>query len=75
MANGKQHAVDSLRYAACGELYEILHPETAHGGDRRASRQIGDSNDRFTADTAERTGRSDRASAAAYPPFTANGVP
>ena len=43
------------------ELYEILHPGTVHGGDRKSSRQIGDLNDRFTADTAERTGRSERA--------------
>lgn len=44
-------------------LREILHPETAHGSignGREKSRQIGDSTDaRFTADTAERTGRSD----------------
>lgn len=42
-------------------IYEELHPETRHGGDR-ASRQVGDLNpDRFTAETATRTGRSERA--------------
>lgn len=44
------------------EAYEALHPETKHGGDR-ASRQVGDLNepDRFTADTATKTGQSERA--------------
>lgn len=44
-------------------IYEELHPETAHGGDRKSSRQLGDLNlsDRFTADTAASTGRSERA--------------
>ncbi len=44
------------------EAYEALHPETRHGGDR-ASRQLGDLKepDRFTADTAAKTGRSERA--------------
>lgn len=43
------------------EAYEALHPETKHGGDR-ASRQLGDlkETDRFTADTAVRTGTSER---------------
>lgn len=51
-------------------IYEALHPETAHGGDRKSSRQVGDLNDgdeggeavadRFTEATAERTGRSER---------------
>lgn len=43
--------------------YEVLHPETAHGGDRKSSRQVGDLNapGRFTADTAAKTGRSERA--------------
>ena len=42
-------------------LYERLHPETKHGGDRRSksSRQVGDLNDRFTKDTAK-TGLSER---------------
>lgn len=44
------------------ETYEALHPETAHGGDRRSSRKVSDSTvTRFTADTAARTGRSERA--------------
>jgi len=44
------------------EAYEALHPETRQGGDRRseASRQVGDLVDRFTADTATRTGQSER---------------
>ncbi len=51
-----QHAVQTARRK---EIYEALHPETAHGGDR-ASRQDGDlKSDRFT-DTAARTGRSKR---------------
>ena len=38
--------------------YEALHPEAKHGGDRR---QFGDLKaDRFTADTAAKTGRSER---------------
>ena len=44
-------------------IYLELHPETAHGGDRGASRQVGDLNEaeRFSAETAEATGRSERA--------------
>ncbi|WP_336800346.1 ParB/RepB/Spo0J family partition protein [Kaistia sp. MMO-174] len=44
------------------EIYEIQHPGTAHGGDRRSSRQIGDLNDtqRFTENTANATGRPER---------------
>ncbi|WP_286838159.1 hypothetical protein [Acidiphilium sp. 34-64-41] len=42
-----------------------LHPETKHGGDHKSesSRQFGNlkSADRFTADTATRTGQSERA--------------
>ena len=38
------------------QIYEALHPETRHGGDR-ASRQVGNlKDDRFTADTAAKTG-------------------
>jgi ParB family transcriptional regulator, chromosome partitioning protein len=40
-------------------IYEALHPETKHGGNREPSRQVGDMS-RFTADTAARTGRSER---------------
>jgi hypothetical protein len=42
------------------EAYEALHPETRNGGDRRGSdRQVGElKSDRFTADTAAKTGRS-----------------
>lgn len=45
------------------DAYEAKHPEARHGGDRRSSRQVGDLNDadRFTADTAAKTGRSERA--------------
>ena len=49
------------------EAYEALHPETKHGGDHgnqhtggKPSRQLGDLPDRFTADTAARTGQSER---------------
>jgi ParB family chromosome partitioning protein len=45
-------------------IYEALHPETAHGGDRKSeksTRQNGDLNaDRFSKDTADRTGKSER---------------
>ena len=52
------------------EIYERLHPETKQGGDRksekarRSSRKLCDliePADRFTSDTAKRTGRSERA--------------
>jgi hypothetical protein len=48
------------------QAYLALHPETGHGGDREASRQVGDlirereNVVRFTKDTAARTGRSER---------------
>ncbi len=47
------------------ECYEFLHPETVHGATLKKgdapSRQLGDSAaDRFTADTAETTGRAER---------------
>src|SRR5262249_32862809 len=45
------------------ELYEKLHPEAKHGGDRksakRSSRQVGDLK-RFTKDAAKKTGQSER---------------
>lgn len=51
------------------DLYETLHPETARGTSQAAGmneklgrgRQLGNDVDRFTAETAERTGRSERA--------------
>jgi ParB family chromosome partitioning protein len=44
-------------------IYEEVHPETRHGGDRKSSRQVGDlkERDRFTADTARKSGKSERA--------------
>jgi ParB family chromosome partitioning protein len=45
------------------ELYEKLHPETKHGAigrGREKNRQVGDSNDRFTRETAKKTRRSER---------------
>lgn len=49
-------------------IYEALHPETAAGGDRKSSRQVGDLIDakperaeRFTKATANATGQSERA--------------
>jgi hypothetical protein len=42
-------------------IYEVKYPETVHGGDRRSSRQVGDLKaDRFTSDTAKKTGQSER---------------
>jgi ParB-like chromosome segregation protein Spo0J len=46
-------------------IYVQLHPETAHGGDRKSSRQVGDLNEgarveRFTKATAEATGIGER---------------
>ncbi len=43
--------------------YEAVYPETKHGATGRGrakGRQLGNSNDRFTADTALKTGRSER---------------
>lgn len=41
--------------------YLAKHPETANGGDRKSDRQVGDlKKDRFTADTAAKTGQSER---------------
>lgn len=63
---------DAQRAAAIAErkcIYEALHPETAHGGDRKSrsakhkksSRQIGDSlTSRFTKHTSDATGLSER---------------
>ena len=45
------------------EIYEALHPETRNGSSgagRPKVRQLGEAADRFTADTAARTGRSER---------------
>jgi hypothetical protein len=41
----------------------MLHPETRHGGDRKSSGQVGHLNtaDRLIADTAAKTGQSERA--------------
>jgi ParB family transcriptional regulator, chromosome partitioning protein len=45
------------------DAYEALHPETKHGGDRKSD-QVANlatrSDDRFTADTAAKTGQSER---------------
>lgn len=42
-------------------IYGTLHPEAAHGSKQHTrSRQVGDSSGRFTAATAEATGRSER---------------
>lgn len=44
------------------EIYERQHPETKNGGDRKSDRKNCDLKaDRFTADTAKRTGKSERA--------------
>jgi ParB family transcriptional regulator, chromosome partitioning protein len=44
------------------EAYEALHPETKNGGDRKSDRKVCDLIDapRFTADTAAKTGASER---------------
>jgi ParB/RepB/Spo0J family partition protein len=48
-------------------VYEALHPETAHGGDRKSSRQLSDlkpgkpKSERFAKATAKATGTSERA--------------
>lgn len=53
----------AIHVAERKRLYEEMHPETQHGGVRRgSSRQVGDlKGDRFTAETSERTGISERA--------------
>ncbi|MBJ2153990.1 ParB N-terminal domain-containing protein [Paracoccus sp. IB05] len=47
------------------EAYEALHPETKHGGDRKSDQVANlatrSDKDRFTADTAAKTGQSERA--------------
>lgn len=48
--------------AARQDAYEALYPETKHGHSTKESRQLGDSAPiRFTADTALKTGKSERA--------------
>ncbi|BAU93425.1 methyltransferase-like protein KIAA1627 homolog [Methylorubrum populi] len=43
-------------------IYEELHPETRHGVNQHdSSRQVGDCSERFSAETAAATGRSERA--------------
>lgn len=46
------------------EIYERLHPHTKNGGDRKSSkksdRKVCELNDRFTQDTAAKTGQSER---------------
>jgi ParB-like chromosome segregation protein Spo0J len=43
------------------KAYERKHPETKHGVNQHSSsRQVGDSSDRFTTDTAAKTGQSER---------------
>lgn len=43
------------------QAYEALHPETRHGVNQHSStRKVCDSSERFTADTAEKTGQSER---------------
>jgi hypothetical protein len=54
-------AQETLAVARRKQIYEQLHPETVHGGDRKSSRQNGDlKSDRFTKATAAVTGRSER---------------
>ena len=60
---GIRSAERALFTARRKEAYEALHPETKHGaiGDgHNQSRQVGDSAERFTADTARKTGQSER---------------
>lgn len=52
----------ALYVARRKKVYEKLHPDTTHGGNRRSSRQVGDlkRRDRFTRATAEASGKSER---------------
>lgn len=55
----------AMHLARRKEIYEEEHEETKHGGDRKSaskksSRQNGDLNERFTKDTAKKTGQSER---------------
>jgi ParB/RepB/Spo0J family partition protein len=61
-----ERAIAISRRKVC---YEALHPEAAHGGDRKSSRQVGDliepdrkpgEAERFTKTTADATGKSER---------------
>lgn len=50
------------------EAYEALHPETRNGTNQHSRlRQLGEPSDRFTSDTASRTGQSERAVQRGYP--------
>jgi N6-adenosine-specific RNA methylase IME4 len=55
-------AEESLHIGRRKALYERLHPETKHGGNRRSktSGQNGHLNPRYTKDAAEATGKSER---------------
>jgi ParB/RepB/Spo0J family partition protein len=54
-------AQEALAVSRRKQIYEELHPETAHGGNRKSSRQFGDLKpERFTKATAAVTGRSER---------------
>lgn len=64
LAGSRLGKVDRMRFIERRkEIYEALHPETRHGNNQHTrSRQLGDSTpDRFTADTAAKTGQSERA--------------
>jgi ParB/RepB/Spo0J family partition protein len=53
----------AMHQAERKRLYEKLHPETKHGAvgrGRKKSRQLGDSNERYTKNAAKKTGRSER---------------
>lgn len=54
----------SIQTSRRKEIYEILHPETKHGGDRKSSRQVGDLKENkvesFVEQTAKATNESTR---------------